>query len=166
METFPVDVDPLQVVRWVRAERDIAPEAFIITATRTLEVREGSPGDPALLDDEDREDISEVATTSTLEIAPVHAADGWRLTIVVENEAAPHIPDRAEAVEPEQSIDLSAFCSELVRPGSGTTTVFAHAEDAAAKARVTALVTLIEGNYHGYTADTSPEAGARPSTRA
>ena len=85
MQTFPVDVDPEQVVRWIRAEHEAAPSTFKITARRTMEVREIPVRKETHFGDEEREDLSEVATIATLEIAPIHARDGWLLTVVVED---------------------------------------------------------------------------------
>ncbi len=40
MESFPVDIDAEQIVRWVMAEQAAAPSTFKTTARRTTEVRE------------------------------------------------------------------------------------------------------------------------------
>jgi len=149
METYPVDIDPGQVVRWIRAEHEAAPSTFTITARRANEVKAIPFRKEIHLGDEEREDLSEVATIATLEIAPAHASDGWLLTVVVENEAGPHIREKGAAAEPEQGIDLGTFYRELIRPGSGTANVTAVVEDPEAKARVTHLLDLIERDYHG-----------------
>jgi hypothetical protein len=101
------------------------------------------------LGDEEREDLNEVATIATLEIAPAHASDGWLLTVVVENESAPYLPEKGTAVEPEQKIDLRSFYGELIRPGAGTANVTAEVEGPEAQARVTDLLDRIERDYHG-----------------
>ena len=149
METYPVDIDPEQVVRWIRVEHEHAPSTFIITAGRANEVKEIPLREEIHLGDEEREDLSEVATIATLEIAPAHASDGWLLTVVVENEAGPHIPGKGTAVEPEQEIDLRTFYRELIRPGGGTANVTVEVEGSEAKARVTDLLDRIERDYHG-----------------
>lgn len=149
MQTYPVDIDPGQVVRWIRAEHEAAPSAFTITARRAIEVKEIPLGKEIHLGDEEREDLNEVATIATLEIAPAHASDGWLLTVVVENESAPRLPEKGTAVEPEQKIDLGAFYRELIRPGAGTANVTAEVEGPEAQARVTDLLDRIERDYHG-----------------
>jgi hypothetical protein len=149
METYPVDIDPEQVVRWIRAEHEAAPSVFTITARLAHEVREIPFRKEIHFGDVEREDLSEVATIATLEIAPAHASDGWLLTVVVENEAAPHMPERATRIAPEENIDLATFCQELIRPGSGTANVTAEVEGPEAKTRVTDLLDRIERNYHG-----------------
>jgi hypothetical protein len=39
MESFEVDIDPAQVVRWIMAERKTSPSTFKTIATRAGEVR-------------------------------------------------------------------------------------------------------------------------------
>jgi hypothetical protein len=152
METYPVDIDAEQIVRWVRAEQEAAPSAFRIAATRANEVRELPVGKEAHLGDEEREDLSEVATIASLEIAPAHASDGWLLTVVVEDEVGPRVPNAGAASEGEQQIDLSAFYREFIRPGRGTANVTAEVTDPAAGARLTALLGTMERNLHPHKA--------------
>lgn len=149
METYPVDIDPQQLVRWVRAEQEAAPSTFRITARRTSEVRELPAQKEAHLGDEERENLSEVATIATLEIAPAHASDGWLLSVVVEDEVGPRVPDAGATSEGEQQIDLGTFYHEFIRPGRGNANVMAEAADPAARARLTALLGTIETNRHG-----------------
>ena len=149
METSPVDIDPEQVVRWVRAEHEAAPSTFRIMARRTSEVREIPVRKETHLGDEERADLSEVAVVATLEIAPAHASDGWLLTVIVEDEAGPREPDSGAASAGEQQIDLGTFYKEFIRPGRGTATVTVEVADAASKARVSRLLDMIERNRHG-----------------
>jgi hypothetical protein len=39
------------------------------------------------LGDQEREDLTEIATIGTLEIAPVEPGKGWLLTVLVEDES-------------------------------------------------------------------------------
>jgi len=122
MEAYPVDIDPGQVVRWLKAENAAAPGTFRITATRRREIREIPIRRETHLGDEEREDLREIATIATLEIAPIHASDGWLLSVVVEDEVGPGISDGAG--EGEQRIDLGTFDREFIRPGRGSANVF------------------------------------------
>jgi hypothetical protein len=149
METYPIDIYPEQVVRWIKAEREAAPTTFRVAARRTREVREMPVGSRAHLGDEEREDLSEIATIATLEIAPAHASDGWLLTVIVEDEVGPRVFDASAAAEDEQQIDLGTFYKQFIRPGRGNASVIAEVADAAAKARVTRLLGAIETNRHG-----------------
>jgi len=146
METYPLDIDPAQVVRWIRQESEAAPSAFRITARRGQEMRELPAGQEARLGDEEREDLSEIATVATLEIAPAHADEGWQLTVVVEDELGPRVADGGSGVE--QTIDLGTFYSAFIRPGRGIANVFAEVEGADARAHVTRLIETIEKNRH------------------
>ena len=149
MQTYPVDTDPEQIVRWVMAEQQAAPSTLRTSARRSTEVREIPVRSEFHLGDEEREDLSEVATVAILEIAPVHASDGWLLKVIVEDEAGPRVPDRSAAVEGEQQIDLGTFYSQFIRPGRGTASVVAEVENPAAEARVASLLDTIEKNRHG-----------------
>jgi hypothetical protein len=142
MEVYPVDIDPGQVVRWLKAENAAAPGTFRITATRRREIREIPIRRETHLGDEEREDLREIATIATLEIAPIHASDGWLLSVVVEDEVGPGISDGAG--EGEQRIDLGTFDREFIRPGRGSANVVAEVENSAAKARVSRLLSAIE----------------------
>jgi hypothetical protein len=146
MYTYPVDIDPEQIVRWVMAEHQTAPSTLKTVARRTTEVRELPVRREFHLGDQEREDLSEVATIATLEIAPVPASDGWLLSVVVEDEIGARVPDTD--VEPEQQIDLGSFYSQFMRPGRGTASVVAEVENPAAEARMTRLLDLIEKNRH------------------
>jgi hypothetical protein len=65
-----------------------------------------------------------------LEIGPAHASDGWLLTVVVEDEAGPRLPDRETRIEGEQQIDVASFYRQFIRPGRGLATVTAEVETA------------------------------------
>jgi hypothetical protein len=152
METYPIDADPEQVVRWLKAECEAAPSAFRIDARRTREVRAIPVRREDHLGDEEREDLSEIASVATLEIAPVHAADGWLLRIVVEDEVGPRISDRDIAGEGEQRIDLGTFYTEFIRPSRGNAYVVVEVEGPPSRARIAHLLKAIETNRHS-TAD-------------
>ena len=142
METYPVDLDPEQIVRWLMVEQQAAPSTFRITARRTTEVRDVPARRELHMGDEEREDLSEIATIATLEIAPIHASDGWLLTVAVEDEAGPPV------AEGEEKIDLATFYSKFIRPGRGISNVVAEVENAQAKARMTRLLHAIDRNRH------------------
>ena len=143
MQTFPVDIDPEQIVRWLIAEQQATPPKFRISVRRSEEEREIPVRGELHLGDEEREDLSEVATVATLEIAPMHAGDGWLLTVVVEDEAGPRAPAAGE-----EEIDLKRFYREFIGSGRGSASVVAEVQDSAAEARLTRLLNTIERNRH------------------
>jgi hypothetical protein len=123
MESYPVDIDPSQVVRWVKSEQERSPSTFRISARRSREVREIPARSELHLGDEEREDLTEIATIGILEIAPARTADGWRLRVIVEDEIGPRISEgemaSVMASVAEQQIDLGAFYHQFIRPGRG-----------------------------------------------
>jgi hypothetical protein len=149
MEPFPIDIDPKQIVRWIIAEHRITPSSLKMVARRTIEERQIPARAELHLGDEEREDLSEIATVATLEIAPAHPSDGWLMTVVVEDEIGPRGPGRATTVEGDQQIDVETFYSQFIRPERGTATVVAQANDAAAEARLSGLLASIETDRHG-----------------
>jgi len=149
MEPFPVDIDPKQIVRWIIAEHRITPSYLNITARRTTEERQIPARAELHLGDDEREDLSEIATVATLEIAPAHPSDGWLMTVIVEDEIGPRGPGRGTTVEDDQQIDLETFYSQFIRPERGTATVVAQANDAAAEAGLSSLLASIENDRHG-----------------
>jgi len=84
-----------------------------------------------------------------LEIAPEHAAEGWLLSVVVEDEGGPRVSDGGETGELQQRIDIGTFQREFIRPGRGVANVFAEVETDSAKEHLTRLINSIETNRHG-----------------
>jgi hypothetical protein len=146
MESYAVDIDPSQIVRWIKAEQERSPSMFRITATRSRQVRQIPVRQELHLGDEEREDLSEIATVGTLEVMPAHPADGWLLRIVVEDEAGPRIAAGETASAPEQQMDLGAFYHEFIRSRRGNADVTAETEGPEAKARLAHLLGMIERN--------------------
>ena len=149
MEPFPVDIDPKQIVRWIIAEHRITPSSLKFVARRTAEERQIPTRAELHLGDEEREDLSEIATLAILDIAPAHPSDGWLMTITVEDEIGPRGPGRGTTVEGDQQVDLETFYSQFIRPERGTATVVAQANDAAAEAGLSSLLASIENDRHG-----------------
>jgi hypothetical protein len=147
-ESYPLDIDAEQVVRWLRAEQQAAPSSLRVAARRKSEVREIPVKRESHLGDTEREDLSEVATIATLDIAPTHAADGWLVTVTVEDELGPRLVDEGLSPGGEQTIDLGTFYNEYIRRGRGSATVSAEVESPAARARLDRLIKAIETNRH------------------
>lgn len=153
MERYPVDIDAGQVIRWMKSECARAPSAFRITARRARDTQEIPLQSETHLGDAEREDLTEVETVATLDIAPAHASEGWLLSVVVEGELGPRLSDSDASEEIEQGLDLGSFDKEFIRPGRGDATVMAEVQDSAAKARLTHLLIAIETNRHAGNAD-------------
>jgi len=146
MESFPIDLDARQIVRWVMTKQAASPSMFRTSARRAIEARTIPERSEFHLGDEEREDLSEVANIGTLEIAPAHASDGWLLTVTVEDEIGPRFSGAEPSPEAEQQIDLGTFYNTFIRPERGTANVVAAVEGPAARAKVTRLLNSIERN--------------------
>jgi hypothetical protein len=161
METYPVDIDPTQVVRWVKAESETSPSTCKIVARRSREVRDIPIRSELHLGDEEREDLSEIATIATLEIAPMHASEGWLLRVVVEDEIGPRITEGGMTSEGEQQIDLGTFYHEFIRPVRGSASIVVEVEGPEARAHVTRLLGTIEKNRHSSEHDPAKRPGGK-----
>ena len=148
MESYPVDIDPAQVVRWVKAEHEKSPSTFRLSATRSRDVRE-VPARPDLhFGDEEREDLTEIATVGTLEIAPAHAAEGWLLRIVVEDEIGPRTSEGGMAGAAEKPIDFGTFYHDFIRSGRGNASITGEVDGPAGRTHLAYLLQTIERNRH------------------
>jgi hypothetical protein len=152
MESFEVDIDPAQVVRWIMAEHKTSPFTFKTAARRTTEVRAIPERSEYHLGDEERETLSEMDTIATLEITPAHERDGWLLTVTVEDEIGPQTT--GDGAGTERQIDLGAFYNEFIRPGRGIANVVAQIDSPSARQNVMRLLEAIERDRH--------QAPARP----
>lgn len=151
MESYPIDINPGQLVRWIKAEIEAEPGALNVTGSRTQSTKQIPRSGELHLGDEEREELSEVETIATLEIAPAHASEGWLLTVVVADEVGPRMAIADAAPQAEQEIDLGTFYKEFVRLGRGEANIIAEVRDAAAKDRLTRLIEAVETNRHAKT---------------
>ena len=149
-DEYPVDIDAEQVVRWFLAEHEARPSEFGFAAWRSREMEQIPLRSEFRLGDVEREDLSEVATVASLEIAPAHPRDGWRLRVVVEDEAGPRISEREMDAAAEHEIGLQTFYREFILPGRGNANVTAEVEDSAAADRLAVLLGAIEENHHDF----------------
>ena len=143
VESFPVDIDAAQVVRWLMTERAATRTALTTTVRCVTEVRKIPMRSAFHLGDEEREDLSEVATIATLEIAPMHERERWLLTVTVEDEIGPRLDLGAE-----HQIDLGTFYNKFIRPGRGVASVAARADGPSARAKLNYLLSAIERDQH------------------
>ncbi len=148
MESFEIDIDPGQIVRWVMTEGKKVPSSLRTNARCVTEVREIPPRREYHLGDEERQDLTEAATIGTLEITSAHERDGWQLTVTVEDEAGPRLTGAGIDAGAEQQIDLGTFYNEFIQPGRGIANVAAKVANPSARRRITRLLETIERNRH------------------
>jgi len=150
MESYALEIDPGQLVRWIQAERGTGPASFRISARRSEEVREIPAQMETQFGDAEREDLGETATVATLEISPASSSDGWRLSITVEDEIGPRLVDEEAADGAEQEIDLETFCEEFIWNERGSVSVVAEVQDAGARGRLARLLHAVERDDHAH----------------
>jgi len=148
VESFPVDIDAAQVVRWLMTERAATRSALTTTVNCLTEVRQIPMRSEFHLGDEEREDLSELATVATLEIAPMHEREGWLLTVTVEDEIGPRVLSNGLDLGAEHQIDLGTFYNKFIRPGRGVASVAARADGPSARAKLNYLLSAIERDQH------------------
>src|SRR5208283_4660303 len=66
MQTYPVEVEPEQIVDWIMAESQIAPSELRVSARRAIETRELPTTKELRLGEEERDDLTEIAAIGTL----------------------------------------------------------------------------------------------------
>jgi hypothetical protein len=147
--TYPIDIEPEQIVRWLMEEQKTTPSLFRFDARQGSEVCSIPERADLHLGDEEREDLSEVTTTAILEVTPAHRSDGWTLTITVQDDTGPH-PSGDKATE--QQLDLGAFYRQFIRRGRGVTTVTAEVDGAPAERHLNELLDAILVDRHPATA--------------
>lgn len=147
MEAYSLDLDPGQVVRWLKAELRPGVSPFRVTARRRRETESVPENAQFHLGDAEREDLSEIATFATLDIEPLHAGEGWRLSVIVEDETGPRLSDETD-VEEEEEIDLDTFYEDFIRTGRGEATVIAEVANSEAQKRLQPLLRAIEQDRH------------------
>jgi hypothetical protein len=147
VESFPVDIDLAQVVRWLMTERAATRSALTTTVNCLTEVRQIPIRSQFHLGGEEREDLSELATVATPEIAPMHEREGWLLTVTVEDEIGPRVDLGAEQ-QIDLEIDLGTFYNKFIRPGRGVASVAARADSPSARTKLNYLLSAIERDQH------------------
>jgi hypothetical protein len=146
--TYPIDIEPQQIVRWLVAEQKASPSLFRFDARRANEVRDIPPRPEYRLGDDEREDLNEVDTIATLEVRPAHASEGWTLTVSVEDEAGPRLINEEGGDGLEQPMDLATFYRRFIRSGRGIATATGEIENAAGERRLKELLDAVLVNRH------------------
>lgn len=146
METYPMDLDAQQIVRWLIEEQRRGTLGLNAVATRSYAVELANSQLERL--GEDAEDLSDVLAIGLLELRSPAAQDGWVLRIRVEDRLGPRLPEDGDAPEGEEEIDLETFEAEFTKPERGTAEVSLDAEDAHAKAKFSRIFNRILKDKH------------------
>lgn len=150
MDTYPVDLDAGQIVRWLLDQQRAGRRMLQFNASRSYLV-ESIPlvqQQRRRLGDEEMEDLTEVTAVGVLEIASLRQAEGWVLRIRVEDVLGQRIPDDIQELQDAQDIEISEFYNAFILPGTGTAYVSAEAESPQAWAMCQKLLGSIQANIH------------------
>jgi hypothetical protein len=147
METYPVDLEARQIVRWLVEEQRRGTLQLNVLGTRSYVVEGLEEQESQRLGEED-EGLSDVLAIGLLEIRPPAPKDGWVLRVRVEDRIGPRLPEDEDAPEGEEEIDLATFEAEFFQPERGTAEVLLDAEDAQAKARFTRVLKQMLNDKH------------------
>jgi len=148
METYPVDLDASQIVRWLIEEQRRGTLQFSITATRSYVVEAFERADLDQMG-EDAADLNDVLAIGALEVRPPNGKNGWLLRIRVEDRVGPRLPEDEDAPDGEEEIDLQAFEADFIKPDPDAAEVSLEAENAHGKASFTKLFNHMLRNEHG-----------------
>jgi hypothetical protein len=139
METYSLDIDAGQIVRWLLNQQRAGSLRLDILATRSYVVEALTERESQSFGDEEAEDLSDVMAVGVLEVRPPAVHDGWLLRLRVEDRIGPRSPEDDDGSLEEEEIDLETFDAEFIRPERGTVDVTLETEDAKGKARFTRL---------------------------
>jgi hypothetical protein len=148
MQSYPIDIEPEQLVRWIIAERETTPRRFEVVVSCVKETRDIPIKKELRLGDEMREDVSEIVTVATMRITPVQLSDGWSVSVIIEDDLGPPVSEEDAELE-EDGIDVETFYNEFVSRGRGSANVIAEVQNPAAKRRVSRLLADIVRDRHG-----------------
>ena len=111
MESYPVDLEASQIVRWLIEEQ----RRGALPAARSYVVEAFERADLDQIG-EDVADLNDVLTIATLEVRPANGKNGWVLRIRVEDRIGPRLPEDEDAPDGEEEIDLQTFEADFIKP--------------------------------------------------
>jgi len=148
MESFAVDLAPNQVVHWLLDEDSLHAFDLLVSATRSYQVNVLSPEDRAALNEDEKEDLSEVSEIGILEVRPRDNLHRWTLRVRVADDIGPRVPEDEPVPEGEEDIDLPTFYEEFIRDNRGIAEVSAEVEGPAAKGSLNRILTAMLTDRH------------------
>lgn len=152
MPDYEIDIAGDQIVHWLKEElkaerprvRFRATREFLADEDPDLELEYQSAG---LGSDED---TSSLMTVGVLEITPTDSADGWTLSVSIEDVVGPHVPEDDSVSAYPEEIDLDDFQQQFANSDSGTETVTLSANTDEAKRHFDGLfVDLVRDRHKG-----------------
>ena len=147
MESYPVDLEASQIVRWLIEEQRRGTLQLNVTATRSYVVEAFEKADLNQIG-EDVADLNDVLAIATLEVRPANGKNGWVLRIRVEDRIGPRLPEDEDAPDGEEEIDLQTFEADFIKPDPDAAEVSFETESAQGKSSFTRLFNHMLRNEH------------------
>lgn len=148
VETYPVDLAPEQIVRWLLDEGRLHAFDLLVNATRSYRVGALSTEDRASLDDAESGELSEIFEVGILELRPRQQPHRWVLRVRVEDDIGPRMPEDEPVPEGEEDIDLPTFHEEFIKANRGIAEMSAEVEGSAAKASLNRVLEAMLTDRH------------------
>ena len=148
METYPIDITPEQVIRWLMVEGRLHAFDLLISATRSFERGELTGGASRRLDEEEREEVSEISEVGLLEVIPRQKPHIWTLRVHIEDDIGPRMPEDEPVPETEEELDLPTFYEEFIKAERGFAEVSVEVDSPAAKASFNRVLEAILTDRH------------------
>ena len=151
VETYPVDIAPEQVVRWLMAEGRLHAFDLLVSATRSFAPGELTGGESGTLGEEEREEVSEISEVGLLEVMPRQKPHIWTLRVRVEDDIGPRLPEDEPVPETEEELDLPTFYEEFIKADRSLAEVSVEVDSPAAKASFNRVLEamLTDRHQHG-----------------
>lgn len=148
MESYPLDIDPEQVVLWLLQEERAGRGKLQVAAWRAYETPEVANRELAGLGDQERAELSDVLEVGLLEVTPPPGGARWTLRLRFEDDTAVRLPEDEPVPEGEEEIDLQTFYDVFVAPPRGTMEVSVEVGSTAAKGQFTKVLNAIRADRH------------------
>lgn len=148
MQEYELDTFCDQIVHWLSDELARQRPRVSYVATRDFVSDERADLQSAGLSEDTG--AASLVTVGTLEVTPVIADEGWRLTVRVEDTVGAHTPEDSSVPDYPQEIDLDAFQAQFTASDTCTEFVTLRADTETAKKRFDELfVDIVKDRHSG-----------------
>lgn len=149
MEPYAIDLDPEQVVKWLSDKSHLDAFNIGVRATRSYEAAELRGGKSARLSDTDLDEVNDIVEVGLLEVFPAARPSVWKISLRIEDDLGPRLPEDGSAPAEEEEMDLSSFLEEFVRSGRGISLLSAEVESTAAGRRLERVLKAMRAPVSG-----------------
>jgi hypothetical protein len=160
MESFSLDIEPQQVVRWLQEEQRAGRLPVQVRATRDYAAQAIDPPIEDIGGDA-TDPLGEVTAIGVLEVRPLVPAEGWLLLVRVEDDAGARLPEDEPVPDGEEEIDLETFNAEFIAPERGTASVSLEVENDTSTSRFEPLLRSMLQNLHANKEPSKPRSMTR-----